>query len=210
MAEAQKPNISSFHALRQRRCYSALRVKGEENMNFCNQCAHPVSIQIPDGDTKERHVCDGCGVIHYQNPKIVAGCIPEWEGQILLCRRGIEPRHGLWTIPAGFMENGETIEQAAARETLEEACADVEINGLYGVFNIPHVNQVYMIFRASLKERKFASGIESLETELFSENDIPWSEMAFPVVVQSLKRFFNDRVREEFPAFIDTVAPIKR
>lgn len=108
------------------------------------------------------------------------------------------------------MENGETIEQAAARETLEEACANVEINGLYGVFNIPHVNQVYMIFRASLKEKKFASGIESLETELFSENDIPWSEMAFPVVVQSLKRFFNDRVRQEFPAFIDTVAPIKR
>ena len=179
-------------------------------MNFCNQCAHPVSIQIPDGDTKERHVCDACGVIHYQNPKIVAGCIPEWEGQILLCRRGIEPRHGLWTIPAGFMENGETIEQAAARETLEEACAEVEINGLYGVFNITHVNQVYMIFRASLKEKKFASGIESLETELFSENDIPWSEMAFPVVVQSLKRFFNDRVRQEFPAFIDTVAPIKR
>ena len=130
--------------------------------------------------------------------------------QILLCRRGIEPRHGLWTIPAGFMENGETIEQAAARETLEEACAEVEINGLYGVFNIPHVNQVYMIFRASLKEKKFAYGIESLETELFSENDIPWSEMAFPVVVQSLKRFFNDRVRQEFPAFIDTVAPIKR
>ena len=180
------------------------------NMNFCNQCAHPVSIKIPDGDTKERYVCDACGVIHYQNPKIVAGCIPEWEGQILLCRRGIEPRHGLWTIPAGFMENGETIEQAAARETLEEACADVEINGLYGVFNIPHVNQVYMIFRASLKEKKFASGIESLETELFSENDIPWSEMAFPVVVQSLKRFFNDRVQQEFPAFIDTVAPIKR
>ena len=99
-------------------------------MNFCNQCAHPVATQIPDGDTKERYVCNECGVIHYQNPKIVAGCIPEWEGQILLCRRGIEPRHGLWTIPAGFMENGETIEQAAARETLEEACADVEINGL--------------------------------------------------------------------------------
>ena len=136
-------------------------------MNFCTQCASPVALRVPAGDTMARHVCEACGEIHYQNPKIVAGCIPEWEGKILLCRRAIEPRKGLWTIPAGFMENGETVEQAAARETWEEACASVEISGLYAVFNIPHVNQVYMIFRAALKDETFAPGIERLETGLF-------------------------------------------
>ena len=181
-----------------------------KKMKFCTQCANPVSLRIPAGDTLPRHVCEGCGEIHYQNPKIVAGCIPEWEGKILLCRRGIEPRHGLWTIPAGFMENGETIEQAAARETWEEACAKVSIDGLYAVFNIPHVNQVYMIFRAALTVADFAPGIESLETALFEEEDIPWSEMAFPVVVQSLKRYFSDRVEDHFPTFVGTLEPIKR
>jgi len=179
-------------------------------MKFCSQCASPVTIRIPNGDTKERHVCNECGEIHYQNPKIVAGCIPEWEGRILLCRRAIEPRHGLWTIPAGFMENGETVEQAAMRETLEEACAHVEISGLYAVFNIPHVSQVYMIFRAQLQEGQFAPGIESLETALFFEEEIPWSEMAFPVVVQALERFFSDRPRNAFPPFVDTVTPLNR
>ena len=158
-------------------------------MKFCSQCASPVTIRLPNGDTKERHVCNECAEIHYQNPKIVAGCIPEWEGRILLCRRAIEPRHGLWTIPAGFMENGETVEQAAMRETLEEACAHVEISGLYAVFNIPHV---------------------SLETALFFEEEIPWSEMAFPVVVQALERFFSDRPRNAFPPFVDTVTPLNR
>ena len=179
-------------------------------MKFCSQCGSPVSIRIPQGDNRERHVCDACGEIHYQNPKIVTGCIPEWQGQILLCRRGIEPRHGLWTIPAGFMENGETIEQAAMRETLEEACARVEIHGLYAVFNIPHVNQVYMIFRAQLSDGEFAPGEESLETELFDEDQIPWSEMAFPVVIQSLRRYFSDRLNNHFPPFVDTVTPIRR
>ena len=179
-------------------------------MKFCSQCAAPVSLRIPQGDNRERHVCDLCGQIHYQNPKIVAGCIPEWEGRILLCRPAIEPRHGLWTIPAGFMENGETIEQAATRETLEEACAQVEISGLYAVCNIPHVSQVYMIFRAGLCDGAFAPGIESLETALFDENQIPWSEMAFPVVVQSLRRYFSDRRNNHFPPFMDTVTPIRR
>lgn len=182
----------------------------DPTMKFCSQCAHPVSLRVPQGDTLARHVCDACGEIHYQNPKIVAGCIPEWEGQILLCRRGIEPRHGLWTIPAGFMENGETIEQAAARETWEEAYARVDIIGLYAVFNIPHVNQVYMIFRATLKDKEFAPGIESLDTALFDEDNIPWSEMAFPVVVQSLQRYFDDRLANQFPPFVGTLQPIKR
>ena len=179
-------------------------------MKFCSQCASPVTVRIPDGDTLERHVCDACGQIHYQNPKIIAGCIPHWQGQILLCRRAIEPRHGLWTIPAGFMENGETIEQAAMRETYEEACTRVEISGLYAIFNIPHVSQVYMIFRAELLDGKFAPGIESLETALFSEKEIPWSDIAFPVVVQALQRFFAERPGDHFPPFVDTIVPVKR
>ena len=179
-------------------------------MKFCSQCASPVAIRVPDGDTKERHICDACGQIHYQNPKIIAGCIPHWQGQILLCRRAIEPRHGLWTIPAGFMENGETIEQAAMRETYEEACARVEISGLYAIFNIPHVSQVYMIFRAELLTGEFAPGIESLETALFSEKEIPWSDIAFPVVIQALQRFFADRPDDHFPPFVDTIVPVKR
>ena len=135
-------------------------------MKFCSHCAQQLSFKIPEGDNLPRHVCDSCGMIHYQNPKIVAGCIPEWEGRILLCRRAIEPRHCLWTIPAGFMENSETVEQAAARETREEACAKINIIGLYGVYNIPHVNQVYMIFKGSLADGAFAPGVESLETVL--------------------------------------------
>ena len=162
---------------------------------------------IPDGDNRERHVCEQCGFIHYQNPKIVTGCIAEWNNSILLCRRAIEPRYGLWTIPAGFMENGETVEHAAQRETIEEACAEVEITDLYSVVNIPHVNQVYMIFRAQMKNANFGAGEESLETELFTEDSIPWSDMAFPVVVETLRRFFLDRNRNEFPTFVDTLIP---
>ncbi len=176
-------------------------------MKYCSQCAAPVVFRVPSGDTLKRHVCDVCGEIHYQNPRIITGCIPEWQGRILLCRRAIEPRYGLWTIPAGFMENGETVEQAAMRETLEEACANVEISELYAVYNIPHVNQVYMIFRANLVEEDFAPGVESLETVLFEEADIPWDEMAFPVVVRSLQRFFADRPGNRFPPFVDTIVP---
>ena len=127
-------------------------------MKYCSQCGSRVVLMIPDGDNRERHVCEQCGFIHYQNPKIVTGCIAEWNNSILLCRRAIEPRYGLWTIPAGFMENGETVEHAAQRETIEEACAEVEITDLYSVVNIPHVNQVYMIFRAQMKNANFGAG----------------------------------------------------
>ena len=176
-------------------------------MKFCSHCAQQLSFKVPEGDNLPRHVCDSCGLIHYQNPKIVAGCIPEWEGRILLCRRAIEPRHGLWTIPAGFMENSETVEQAAARETREEACAKINIIGLYGVYNIPHVSQVYMIFRGPLVDGAFAPGVESLETVLFEEADVPWSEIAFPVVHNALKRYFHDRKHGSFTIFVDTVEP---
>ena len=178
-----------------------------ETMNFCSHCGSSVDLQIPEGDHLPRHVCRDCGAIHYQNPKMVTGCIPEWQDRILLCRRAIEPRCGLWTIPAGFMENGETLEQAAKRETDEEACAKVELGGLYALYNLPHVNQVYVIFRGKLVDGSFAPGLESLETALFEESEIPWHEIAFPVVTRVLKRYFDDRLGQQYLPFIDTIAP---
>jgi ADP-ribose pyrophosphatase YjhB (NUDIX family) len=140
-----------------------------------------------------------CSTIHYQNPKIVVGCIPEWEQQILLCRRAIEPRYGFWTVPAGFMENGETSQQGAARETLEEACAKVEVGGLYTLFNLPRINQVYMLFRSRLLDLDFAAGDESLEVRLFDESEIPWDRLAFPVIKESLKLYYADRQSGIYP-----------
>jgi ADP-ribose pyrophosphatase YjhB (NUDIX family) len=169
-------------------------------VKFCSTCGATVTIRIPEGDNRERFVCDHCRTIHYQNPKIVAGCIPEWEGRILLCKRAIEPRYGLWTLPAGFMENGETTEQAAMRETWEEARARVEITSLYSLFSIPHINQVYMMFRGDLIDGVYQPGEESLECELFVERDIPWQNIAFPVIKETLKLYFRDKNRENgFP-----------
>lgn len=162
-------------------------------MKFCSTCGASVSLRIPDGDNRERFICNSCDEIHYQNPKIVAGCIPEWEGKILLCRRAIQPRHGLWTLPAGFMENGESTEQAAMRETWEEAGARVEIRSLYSVFSIPHISQVYMLFRGDLCEGHYAPGVESLECELFDAHTVPWDRLAFPVVKETLERYFRDK-----------------
>lgn len=164
-------------------------------MKFCSSCGAPVALRIPQGDDRERFVCDDCQTIHYQNPKIVAGCIPEWQGRILLCKRAIEPRYGLWTLPAGFMENGETTEQAAMRETWEEARARVEITSLYTLFSIPHINQVYMLFRGSIIDGGYQPGPESLECGLFAEADIPWEQLAFPVVQETLQRYYRDKNR---------------
>lgn len=161
-------------------------------MNFCCHCGQPVEQRIPEGDNLPRHVCIACKSIHYQNPKIVAGCIPEWEGKILLCRRAINPRYGLWTLPAGFMENGETTQQAALRETWEEARAEMDIQSLYAVFSIPHISQVYMLFRGPMRHTDFSAGPESLEVKLFSEKEIPWDELAFNVVGATLKQYYQD------------------
>ena len=168
-------------------------------MNFCSQCGAPVHVRIPEGDNLPRYVCTACATIHYQNPKIVAGCIPEWQGRVLLCRRAIEPRYGLWTLPAGFMENGETTPAAAARETLEEANAVVKDLELYGVFNLPHINQVYMLFRGRLQEGQASAGAESLEVRLCEEAQVPWDELAFPVIRETLELFFEDRRRGVYP-----------
>jgi ADP-ribose pyrophosphatase YjhB (NUDIX family) len=164
-------------------------------MKYCGSCGALVEIRVPAGDSRERHVCTRCGEIHYLNPKLVTGCIPAWDDKVLLCRRAIEPRQGLWTLPAGFMENGESCQEGAARETLEEANARVRIRQLYATFNLPHIDQVYLLFRAELLDLEFSPGEESLEVALFGEEEIPWSELAFPVVRETLKFFFEDRRR---------------
>lgn len=168
-------------------------------MNFCSHCGHAVALRIPEGDGRPRYICDNCHTVHYQNPKIVCGCLPVWGEQVLLCRRAIEPRRGFWTLPAGFMENGETTPEAAARETWEEAMAHVNMGELYAVFNIRHINQVYLMFRAELSNGEFGVGEESLETRLFSEAEIPWDELAFPTIARSLRYYFEDRRNGSFP-----------
>ncbi|MFV2056809.1 MAG: NUDIX hydrolase [Thiohalomonadales bacterium] len=162
-------------------------------MKFCSQCGKEVTVKVPENDNLPRFVCDNCDTIHYQNPKIVTGCIPEYGEQILLCKRAIEPRYGLWTLPAGFMENKETLPEAAMRETLEEANAKVSDLSLYAIYSIPHISQVYVMFRASMDDANYSAGIESLEVELYSEADIPWDELAFPVIVKTLRQYFRDR-----------------
>jgi len=174
-------------------------------MNFCSNCGARVSLRVPAGDTLPRHVCDACNTIHYQNPKMVVGGIAEWEDRILLCRRAIEPRHGLWTVPAGFMENGETTAQGAERETLEEANARVEIGPLFALYNIPHINQVYLLFRARLLDTNFSPGAETLEVRLVGEADVPWSEIAFATVRNTLTHYFNDQKRGEFRFHFGTI-----
>jgi len=176
-------------------------------MKFCSECGSQVSVKIPEGDNRERHVCIDCGVVHYINPRIIAGTLPVYEGKVLLCRRAIEPRKGYWTLPAGFMENGETTAEAAARETIEEAEAKVDLHGLYTVFNLPHISQVYMFFRGDVIEGKFGVGTESLETQLFEEQDIPWNELAFPTIYRTLKLYFEDRKTEQYPVRIEDLQP---
>jgi ADP-ribose pyrophosphatase YjhB (NUDIX family) len=179
-------------------------------MNFCSACGARVEHRVPPGDSLPRHICTNCGIIHYENPKMVVGCIPEWKNSILLCRRAIEPRHGLWTVPAGFMENGETTAEGAMRETLEEANAKVEILGLYALFNIPHINQVYMLFRARLLDLDFSAGAETLETGLFEEEQIPWDQIAFITVRRTLRHYFDDRRAGEFHFHIGTIEPMPK
>lgn len=174
-------------------------------MKFCSQCGGPVTSRIPPGDQRFRYVCEACDLVHYQNPKIVAGCIPEWQDRILLCRRAIEPRYGLWTLPAGFMENAESAVTAAARETLEEANAVVEHLTLYGLYSLLHVSQVYLMFRGQLKDGIASAGEESLEVALFAEHEIPWEQLAFTVVHETLRQYFTDRRNGAFTLHVGDI-----
>lgn len=168
-------------------------------MKFCSQCGETVTHRIPDGDNRHRYVCDGCEAIHYQNPRIIAGCLPIHGDKILLCKRSIEPRAGKWTLPAGFLENGETTAAGALRETSEEANANAEIIDLYTLFSLPHISQVYMFYRAQLSDLNFSPGHETLETRMFEEHEIPWDELAFPVITQTLEFYYKDRKSNSFP-----------
>ena len=168
-------------------------------MKFCSQCGANVIQKIPENDNRLRYVCESCDTIHYQNPNIVAGVLPlvidnDGVEKVLMCRRAIEPRHGFWTLPAGFMENEESLEEAAARESQEEANLKLGELKLYVVMSLPHISQVYMMF-IGRAENDFSPGIESLETKLFTEAEIPWDQLAFPVIEKTLKYLFSDRAK---------------
>ncbi|MFG6666308.1 NUDIX hydrolase [Halomonas sp. HNIBRBA4712] len=178
-------------------------------MNFCSQCGEKVRFAIPEGDDRPRYLCESCGAIHYQNPRIVAGTLPVRGDRVLLCKRAISPRKGYWTLPAGYMENAETTREASARETREEAKAEVELGSLYTLIDLPHINQVYMIFLAELKS-DYAAGEESLEVALFAEEEIPWQELAFPTIERTLAHFFEDRKQGHFPLHMSTITPEDR
>jgi ADP-ribose pyrophosphatase YjhB (NUDIX family) len=174
-------------------------------LKFCSNCAAPVSRRIPPGDNLPRWVFDTCHAIHYENPRMIVGCVAEWDGKILLCKRAIEPRHGLWTVPAGFLEQGETTAEGAQRETLEEANARVEIATLFSLYNLPHINQVYLLFRGRLLDADVSAGAETLETHLFEAADIPWDQLAFATVRATLTHYLSDRATGHFGFHIGTV-----
>jgi ADP-ribose pyrophosphatase YjhB (NUDIX family) len=161
-------------------------------MNYCSQCGERVHLRIPHHDDRERHVCGACGHVHYLNPRIIVCAIPAWEDQVLLCKRAIEPRFGTWTLPGGFMELGESTQEAAARETREEAGASIEVLELYSMFNVIHIDQVHLFFRAKLYTPEYAAGVESLEVGLFREHEVPWHSIAFPAVAATLRQYFSD------------------
>lgn len=163
-------------------------------IKFCRNCGAAVVYRIPDdGDTRERAVCPACDTIHYENPLNVVGTVPHWGDKVLLCKRNIEPRWGKWTLPAGFMELGETTEEGAARETVEEAGARIEMEGLITVMSVPRVGQVHLFYRARLLSDKFDPGHETIEARLFSQDEIPWEEIAFRTVKETLEFYFEDR-----------------
>ena len=175
------------------------------SMTYCPDCAHRLEWRIPDGDNRPRHVCPGCGAIHYENPRIVVGTVCTWGERILLCRRAIEPRYGLWTLPAGFLELDESMAEGAIRETSEEAGAQIEIGPLYSLIDVLHAGQVHVFYRARMTTDALDPGPESLEAQLFEVADIPWNEIAFRTVYLTLRWFVDDRGRGEFALRTDVL-----
>ncbi|PXW94758.1 ADP-ribose pyrophosphatase YjhB (NUDIX family) [Sphaerotilus hippei] len=170
----------------------------QRRIRHCRECGSPVTYRVPDDDNRERATCLACTTIHYENPLNVVGTLPVWEDQVLLCRRNIEPRRGLWTLPAGFMELGETTAEGALRETIEEAGARIELGGLYTVLNVARVGQVHLFYRARLLDTRFDPGPETIEAQLFREDEVPWDELAFRTVRVTLERYFADRRSGQF------------
>ncbi len=160
---------------------------------FCTYCGQPTVIGVPAGDSHPRRVCPGCQAVHYENPLIVVGCVPEYEGRILICRRAIEPRRGYWTVPAGFMELNESLEDGAARECLEEALAQVDIGSPLALVNVPEAGQVHVFFRARMSSDAHGAGEESLEAKLVEPAAIPWDDIAFPSTRYALTQYLADR-----------------
>jgi ADP-ribose pyrophosphatase YjhB (NUDIX family) len=179
-------------------------------MNFCPHCGAKLALRIPQGDTLLRHVCNSCGAVHYKNPLLVIGAIPEWEDRILLCKRAIEPRLGTWTLPAGFMELGETTGEAAMRETLEEAKARIALTDVFTMLSVPHINQVHIFYRARLLDLDFGPGEESMEVGLFSQSEIPWQEIAFRTVSSTLQYYYEDQGAGAFRLHTGDIPPQKR
>ena len=179
-------------------------------MKFCSECGKSVVHRIPEGDNRLRFICEHCDTIHYQNPNLVVGCLPVWNDQVLLCKRAIEPCSGLWTLPAGFMENQESLEEAGIRESVEEANANLEIENLYSVISLPHINQIYVLYRAKLLDLDFYAGPESLDVRLFHEEEIPWEKLAFKTIDVTLKHFFEDRKKGIFPTHNNVIAKRNR
>lgn len=168
-------------------------------MKYCSECGASVIQKIPEMDDRLRYVCENCDTIHYQNPNVVVGTLAHFDGKVLLCKRSIEPRSGYWTLPAGFMENGESTQDGAKRETHEESGANYEASHLYRLFDIPFINQVYVFYLAELTNAEYEAGIESLEVGLFEEAEIPWDQLAFPVMQDVLQEYFEDRKQGVFP-----------
>ena len=167
-------------------------------IRHCRVCGAAAEYRVPADDNRERATCTACGEIHYENPLNVVGTVPVWGDQVLLCRRNIEPRHGMWTLPAGFMELGESTADGALRETIEEAGAKVEMQGLFSVLNVVRVGQVHLFYRARMLDTSLDPGPESIEARLFREDEIPWDLLAFRTVRQTLELFFEDRRRGSF------------
>jgi ADP-ribose pyrophosphatase YjhB (NUDIX family) len=167
-------------------------------MKFCSNCAAPLARRVPPGDSLPRYLCDQCGEIHYQNPRLVVGCVPELDGRLLLCRRAIEPRYGYWTLPAGFMENGETVAEGALRETLEEAGARVALGAAFSMISVPRVNQVHLFYLARVLDFGVKPGAETLEIRMFEEAHVPWQDIAFRTVAITLRHWLADRARSAF------------
>ena len=171
----------------------------DRTIRHCRQCGAPVARRLPDdGDTKLRAICTACHTVHYENPLNVVGTVPHWGEKVLLCKRNIEPRKGKWTLPAGFMELGESTSEGAARETTEEAGAQFIMEDLFTVMSVARVGQVHLYYRARLTSDVFDPGHETMEARLFSEADIPWDDLAFRTVKETLRSYFADRAQGEF------------